>query len=451
MVSIFPRKNYLYTGIGEIMQTKLERIAEISRNNKKEVFTSLYHLLNRELLMQCNEELDGKKAVGIDGVSKAQYEENLDNNIDNLVIRLKNKAFKPMPSKRKYIPKSNGSKRPLGIAVYEDKIVQLALKKIVEAVFEPKFLDCMYGFRPKRGCHDALKVLNRNIEKGKVNYVLDADIKGFFNNVNHEWMIKFVEVHIKDPNIIRLITKYMKAGIMEDGVFEPTEAGTAQGSNFSPVLANIYMHYALTLWFNKIVKPQFKGESYITVYADDYVCCFQYKWEAERFYEMLKERLGKFNLELEPSKSRLIEFGRFAENNRKKRGEGKPETFDFLGFTHYCSKSRNGKFRMKRRTSRKKFKAKVRDFKEWIKANRTLKIKVLIDKINVKLTGHYRYYGITDNSKMIRQYQHEVKMLLYLWLNRRSQRKSYTLERFDRLIKYNPLAKPKIYVNIFDY
>ncbi len=209
------------------------------------------------------------------------------------------------------------------------------------------------------------------------------------------------------------------------------------------------MHYVLSLWFDKIVKPQFKGECYITVYADDYVCCFQYKWEAERFYEMLKERLRKFNLELEPSKSRLIEFGRFAEDNRRKRGEGKPETFDFLGFTHYCSKSRNGKFRMKRRTCSKKFRAKVKDFKEWIKANRTLTTKVLIGKINLKLRGHYRYYGITDNSKMIGQYRYLVKMQLYLWLNRRSQRKSYTLERFDKLMKYNPLAKPKIYVNIF--
>lgn len=450
MVSIFLRKHYLYTGIGEIMQTKLERIAEISRNNKREVFTSVYHLLNKELMMQCHKEMDGKKAVGIDGVSKVQYEENLDKNLENLVLRLKNKSFKPMPSKRKYIPKGDGNKRPLGIAVYEDKIVQLALKKIVEAVFEPKFLNCMYGFRPSKGCHDALKSLNRTIERGKVNYVLDADIKGFFNNVNHEWVIKFVEVHIKDPNINRLILKYLKAGIMEDGIFEPTDEGTAQGSNLSPVLSNIYMHYALTLWFYKVIIPQFKGECYITVYADDYVCCFQHKWEAEKFYEMLKERLEKFNLELEPSKSRLIGFGRFAESDRKGRGEGKPETFDFLGFTHYCSKSRNGKFRVKRRTSRKKFKAKIGDFKEWIKANRTLKLKILIDKINAKLRGHYRYYGITDNGRMIMQYHYKIKMLLYLWLNRRSQRKSYTLGRFDTLMKYVPLEKPKIYVNIFD-
>lgn len=432
------------------MQTKLERIAEISRYNTKAVFTSLYHLLNKELLMECHRLLDGKKAIGIDGVSKADYEENLEENIDSLVTRLKNKAYKPIPSLRKYIPKGNGKVRPLGIACYEDKIVQLALKKIVEAVYEPKFLDCMYGFRPQRGCHDALKSLNRNIERGKVNYVLDADILGFFNNVSHEWMMKIVEVHIKDPNINRLILKYLEAGIMEEGVYKDTKEGTAQGSNLSPVLSNMYMHYALTLWFNKVVKPQFKGECYITVYADDFVCCFQYKWEAERFLEMLKQRLKKFNLELEQTKTRLIEFGRFAKTDRMKRKEGKPETFDFLGFTHYCSESRNGKFRVKRRTSRKKFTAKVSEFKEWIKKNRTLKVKVLIDEINTKLIGHYRYYGITDNGRMIRQFKHEIKMLLYLWLNRRGQRKSYTWERFDRLMKYHLLAKPKIYVSIFD-
>ena len=211
------------------MQTKLERITEISRKQTRTVFTSLYHLLNKELLLQCHSELNGKKAVGIDGVSKSDYEENLEFNIDNLVIRLKNKNHKPMPSLRKHISKGNGKTRPLGIAIYEDKIVQLALKKIVEAVFEPKFLECMYGFRPKRGCHDALKRLNKNIEKSKANYVLDADIKGFFNNVSHEWIIKCLEVHIKDPNINRLILKYLKAGIMEDGVYEPSTSGTAQG------------------------------------------------------------------------------------------------------------------------------------------------------------------------------------------------------------------------------
>lgn len=432
------------------MQTKLEKITELSRTKRKMAFTSLYHLLNEELLLQCHKELDGKKAVGVDRVSKDIYEENLEANICNLVKRLKNKSYKPMPSLRKNIPKGNGKERSLGIATHEDKIVQLALKKIVEAIYEPKFLDCMYGFRPQRGCHDALKRVNRNIERGRVSYVVDADIKGFFDNISHEWMMKFIEVYIKDPNINRLIRKYLKAGIMQDGIYEPTEKGTAQGSNLSPVLANIYMHYTLTLWFYKVVEPEFKGECYITVYADDYVCCFQYKKEAEDFLEMVKERLNKFNLELEPTKTRLIEFGRFAKSNCEVKGLGKPETFDFLGFTHYCGESRKGKFRVKRRTSRKKFKVKIRAFKDWIKKNRTIKVKNLIDKINIKLIGHYRYYGITDNMQMIKQFRQEIKKLLYLWLNRRSQRKSYTWEKYNRLMEYHPLVKPKIYVSIFD-
>lgn len=429
------------------MQTKLSRIAEISSRNAKEVFTSLYHMLNKELLMQCHKELDKNKAVGIDGVSKSMYHENLDKNIDDLVKRLKNKAYKPTPSKRIYIPKTDGRRRPLGIAVYEDKIVQLALKKIVEAVFEPRFLECMYGFRPGRGCHDALKNLSRNIGKSKINYIIDADIKGFFNNVSHEWMMKFVEVRIKDPNINHLIYKFLKAGIMENNVYEDTNSGTPQGSNLSPVLANICMHYTLTLWFSKVIIPKMKGQCFITVYADDYVCGFQHKWEAEEFYKLLVKRLNKFNLELEPSKSRMMEFGRFAERNAK---DGKPETFDFLGFTHYCSKSKSGWFRVKRKTSSKKFKAKVNDFKEWIKQNRTMKLKELMPKVNVKLRGHYQYYGITDNTKMLKRYHYEVEKLLYKWLNRRSQRNSYNFEQFKMMLKYYPLVQPRIYVNIYE-
>lgn len=263
-------------------------------------------------------------------------------------------------------------------------------------------------------------------------------------------MIKFLQVHIKDPNIIRLILKYLKAGIIEYGVYEPSISGTAQGSNLSPVLSNIYMHYILALWFDKIIKPQARGDCSLTVYADDFVCTFQYKWEAEEFLEALKSRVKKFNLELEPTKTRLIEFGRFANLNRKKNGERKAEMFDFLGFTHYCSESKTGKFRVKRKTSKNKFRAKIRAFKEWIKKNRTLKVKILIDKINIKLLGHYRYYGITDNWRMVAQFRHEIKMLLYIWLNRRSQRKSYTWIRFDKIIEISPLLQPKIYVNIFE-
>ena len=281
------------------MGTKLERIAEISAETKKPVFTSIYHLINAELLKQCHKELDGKKAVGVDKVTKEEYGKNLDRNIEDLVQRLKNKSFKPLPSLRVYIPKGNGKMRPLGIASYEDKIVQMAVKKVLEAIYEPRFLNCMYGFRPNRGCHEAVKEVYQRISYGKISY-------------------------------------------MEDGKFESTEEGSAQGSVMSPMLANIYMHNVLTLWFKFVVKKTLKGDCFLVNFADDFVAGFQYKSEAEWYYSALKERMEQFNLELESSKSRLIEFGRFAETNRLSRGIGKPEAFDFLGFTFYCGKTRKG-------------------------------------------------------------------------------------------------------------
>lgn len=255
---------------------------------------------------------------------------------------------------------------------------------------------------------------------------------------------------MKDPNIIRLIRRMLKAGITEDGEYQDTDEGTAQGSGCSPILVNIYMHYVLVLWFYKIVKLQFKGYCEIVVYADDFVCCFQYKNEAEQFYLMLKERFGKFGLKLEETKSRLIEFGRFAESNRKRRNEGKSETFDFLGFTHYCSKSRKGQFRMKRKTSKKKFKAKLKLFIEWIKQNQTLRKKNLIEKLNVKLAGYFRYYGVTDNSRSMNRFKRKIERALFIWLNRRSQIKSYTWKRFYEMLKHYPLIRPKIYVNVYE-
>jgi len=429
--------------------TKITRIAEISKANPKEIFTSIYHLINKELLEECHKELDGKKAIGLDGVTKEEYEANLEENITKLETKLKNKAYIPTPAKRVYIPKASGKMRGLAIAIYEDKIVQLALKKVIEAIYEPKFLNCMYGFRPNKSCHDALKDLNWNIEKRKVSYIIDADIKGFFDNVDHEWLIKCLEQHIKDPNIIRLVKRFLKAGIIEEGKYHTATEGTPQGSILSPVLANIYMHYVLALWFEKVIKKDFKGECYITIYADDYICCFQHRYEAELFFnQLLPERLKKFNLELEPDKTRLIEFGRFAQENCR---NGKPNTFDFLGFTHYCSKSREGKFRVKRKTSRKKFTAKVKEMKIWIKENRHTKIEIMVKKINEKLRGHYRYFGVTDNIRMMENYLYETRRILHKWLNRRSNRTSYTFDTFAQMIETAyPLLLPKIYVNIYD-
>lgn len=432
------------------METKLERIASKSANTKRPEFTSLYHLINNELLMQCHKEVDGNKAVGIDEITKREYSENLEGNIENLVDRLKRKSYKPMPSLRVYIPKSNGKMRPLGIACYEDKIVQLALKKILEAIYEPKFLNCMHGFRANRRCHTAVKELYDRINIGKITRVVDADIKGFFDHMKHEWILKFLNYYIKDKNILRLVKKYLKAGIIDNGQLVKSDEGTAQGNIISPMLANIYMHNVLTLWFQYIIAKECKGECFLVVYADDFIAGFQYPWEAERFYEQLRSRMVKFGLELEENKSRIVESGRYLASLKAKRGEStRLGTFDFLGFTFYCGRTTKGNPWIMPKTSSKKFRQKVKEIKIWLYNNKEQKLGKLMYMLNVKLVGHYRYYGISFNSRMISNYKQQVRELLYKVLNRRSEKKSYTREGFIEMMKYYKLVNPKIYYSLF--
>jgi len=432
------------------METKLVRIAQIAKERPKEVFTSLYHHLNEEMLTQAHQELKGDRAAGVDRITKANYAENLKENIHNLVEALKRHSYKPQPVRRVYIPKEKSQRRPLGIPSYEDKIVQLGLTKILQAIYEADFLPCSYGFRPKLGAHKALRRINDILIRTKTNYIVDTDIKGFFDSVDHKLLMEFIGVRIADPNIKRLVVRFLKAGVMEQDNYEPTLKGTPQGAIISPILANIYLHYVLDLWFSRVVKKHCKGEAYLVRYADDFICCFQYKEDALRFYKALRERLAKFKLELAIDKTKIIEFGRFARDNRKGKGLGKPETFSFLGFTHYCDKSRNGKFRVKRKTEAKKFKAKVKAFKVWIRKVRSfVPISDIFRQVRLKLLGHYAYYGITDNLKMIRNYFDIVRRLLFKWLNRRSQRTSFTVDKFKQYLKHNPLPLPRIYVNIF--
>ena len=412
------------------------------------VFTSIGHLISKEMLKGCHEKMDGTKAVGIDGITKEEYSRKLEENLEGLVERLKTKAYKPRPARKVEIPKDNGKTRPLSIYCYEDKLVQEALKEILEAVFEPHFQDEMMGFRPDRSCHMAIRKLNVMLEKNWTNYVLDADIQSFFNHLDHEWIIRFVESKIKDPNIIRLVKKMLKAGIMEDFQYKPTEEGSGQGSVCSPVIANLYMHYVLVWWFNEQIKPRMKGYCGLVVYADDFVACFQYKKEAEIFYEHLKKRMGHFGLRLEEEKSRLIEFGRYAQENAKKRGE-KAATFDFLGFTHYCSKSRNGRFRVKRKTSKKKMAKKCKEMYRLIQKMRNWPLKETIGKLNQILTGYFHYYGITDNSRSIWTFRYQVIKMLYHWLNQRSQKKSYSWKGYNDMLKVYPIVSARIYVSVY--
>lgn len=432
------------------MTTKITRINQIAIERPKEVFTSIYHLINYDFLKECFLELDGNKATGLDKVTKDMYFVNLEDNLNNLVIKLKSMSYRPSPARKVNIPKSNGKLRGLAIANFEDKIVQLATKKLIEAIWEPKFLNNMFGFRPNRGCHDCLKYLNKCIECNSTNYILDADIKGYFDNINHDMLIKCLEKHIKDNRLIRLIKRFLKAGVIENKEYYIGELGTPQGSILSPVLANIYMYYVLIAWFEIKIKPKYKGYIEIINYADDMVICFQYENVAKAVYQEMRVRLKQCGLEFAEDKTRLIEFGRYAKINRQRIGLGKPETFDFLGFTHYCSNSyKTGRFRMKRKTSKKKFKQKVQDFKVWIKANRTIPLKEIMATTRRKLIGHYNYYGITDNSKSISNYLFEITKLLFKWLNRRSQKKSYDWISFNKMLEIYSLPKPTIKVNIY--
>jgi len=318
---------------------------------------------------------------------------------------------------------------------------------VLEAVFEPHFYDEMMGFRPGRGCHDALRLLDKEIGTQKTNWILDADIRGFFDHIDHEWLMKMVGSRIRDPQVLRLVRVMLKAGVVRDMAgYEPTERGSGQGSVCSPILANIYMHYVLLWWFKEKVVPRLKGYAGIVNYADDFVVTCQYEWEAEQFYDRLKHRMAHFGLNLAEEKCRLIEFGRFAEENRRGRGEGKPETFDFLGFTHICSKTKNGKFKVRRKTSRKKFVKKCREMHKKIGSMRTWKTKDTIAKINEILEGYYHYYGVNGNYYAVSAFRKQVLKELFYWLNRRSQRKSYTWKRFwDMVTHGHPVKRPKTY------
>lgn len=433
------------------METKLTRIAELAKTNHNMVFTSLAHLLNEDNLKQCHHELPRGKATGSKGITKEVYGMELDENIHQLVERLKRKAYKPVPVKRTYINKpGTKKKRPLGIPDHEDKIVQRALAKILNAIYENDFLDCSFGFRPNRSCHDALKVLNVYIEKRYTNYIVDADIKGFFDHVNHDLMMKFLKHRIQDPSLLKIIARFLKGGYMEEGKFFETDKGTPQGGVISPILANVYLHYVLDLWFEKVVRKQCKGQAYMVRYADDFVCCFQYKRDAEVFYRALIQRLQNFELEVAEDKTKIINFGRFAEEDSKRKGRGKPDTFDFLGFTHYCGKSKHGKFRVKRKSSRKKVNAKLNQHKEWLKANRTMDSRKIMDRIKRSLIGYYNYYCITDNTGQVKTFLDRVKQLLFKWMNRRSQRKSFSWDKFNLFLRKYPLPTPKVKVNIYD-
>jgi RNA-directed DNA polymerase len=422
----------------------MERIRQAASRDKRLQFTTLWHhVYNIEHLRKSYFMLKRDAAAGMDGETWRHYGEKLDENLQDLSARLKRGAYRAKPVKRAYIPKPDGRQRPLGVTVLEDKIVQRATVEVWNAIYETDFVGFSYGFRPGRSQHDALNALYAGIMTRKVGWVLDADIRGYFDAIDHDWLIKFVEHRISDKRVLRHIKKWLNAGVLEDGAVTRSEEGVPQGGSVSPLLANVYLHYVFDLWAEQWRRKQGCGDVIIVRFCDDFVVGFQYRKDAERFLVELGKRFLQFNLQLHKDKTRLIEFGRFAAQNRKRQSKGKPETFDFLGFTHVCGRSRNGKFIIDRHSIGKRIRAKLGELKVELRRRLHRPVPVVGKWLRVVLLGHYRYYGLPGNSRKLEAFRFHLSRLWYRTLLRRSQRSRLNWERMIRLID-RWLPKPRI-------
>jgi group II intron reverse transcriptase/maturase len=430
------QQNRDHTQRWDTLQHALERIRQAAKKDRKLRFTALWHHVYRvESLRKAFLSLKRESAAGVDGVTWRQYAEGLEERLTDLSARLQRGAYRARPVKRVYIPKRDGRQRPIGVTVLEDKVVQKATVEVLNAVYETDFLGFSYGSRPGRNAHNALDALSVGMRRRKVNWVLDADIRGYFDAIDHEWLVKFVEHRIADKRVARHIKKWLNAGVLEDGKRTYQETGTPQGGSISPLLANIYLHYVFDLWIQQWRKREARGEVIVVRYVDDIVVGFQYRDDAERFLEELGERFHKFNLELHPEKTRLIEFGRYAATNRRRRGEGKPETFNFLGMTHICGKTKKGRFQVIRQTMVQRMCAKLKELKIELRRRMHFPVSEVGRWLKSVLRGHYQYYGVPGNKYALNQFRHQVARLWYRVLLRRSQRKRLNWERMKRLSK----------------
>jgi len=428
------------------MTTRLEGVAAKARKERNLVFTSLAHHITKEMIWENLNHIPNDSAAGIDGVDVKTAKETFDQWIDEMLTSIHRKSYKAPPVRRVWIPKpGKPEKRPIGVPCVADRALQRSVAQVLNAIYEQDFLNCSFGGRTGRGQHNALATMDKIIRYKQVNWVLEADLKNFFGSLDHGWLLRFVEHRVGDPRIISLIKKWLKAGIMEDGEYAESDIGTPQGGSISVLLSNLYLHYVLDLWFEKAIKPRLKGECYLIRYIDDFIVCFQYKHDAERFMDVLAKRLAKFELTLEPNKTRLIEFGRHAGQNAKTDGR-KPETLYFLGFTHFCTKSRKGKFLVGRRTEKSRLKRSISKLQDKMRNIRHWKVGEQIDKINQMLRGHYNYYGMGGNYRALEKVYYLTKKFLKKMLSSRSWKGNVTWELFSRIMEKYPILRPFIKV-----
>ena len=402
---------------------------------------NLMHQVNVQTLMEEHRKQSRKKAIGIDGVTKDEYNANIDENLENLVERMKQFSYRPMAVRRTYIPKANGKLRPLGIPAYEDKLVQGVMAKLLDEVYEVRFLDCSYGFQKGKSCHDVVRYINQTVMTKRVNYVLEADIKGFFDNVNHEWLMRFLEFDIADRRFLRYVKRFLRAGVMEDGAYLESDRGTPQGGLISPVLANVYLHYVLDTWFEYEIKPRLHGDAYYVRYADDFLIMFQYENDAKAVMDVLPKRLGRFSLEVAMEKTRILPFGRY---------KGTKEDFDFLGFTLFNTTTRTGKYRVGIRTSKKKLNAKKQAAKAWMRKQLTKPIATTMETLAAVVRGHCNYYGVSGNFNQIMKFWKYLKYETYRMLNRRDQKGKLRYPKFLRIWNFY-IEVPKLKVDIWGW
>jgi RNA-directed DNA polymerase len=425
------------------MSTQIDRLTELAKEDPKRQFYSIAHMITFGALYAAFRGLRKKASAGVDGVTYQEYERDVAGNIQTLHERLRNGKYQAQPLRRVYIPKENGKQRPISIPALEDKIVQKAMVEILNAIYEQDFLDCSYGFRPGRGQHQALDEMGRVICTRPTGWILEIDVTAYFDSIVREQLMEMIEKRVRDGSVLCLIRKWIQVGVIEEGRLLLSETGTGQGQTISPLLANIYLHHVLDEWFENEVKPRLRGAAHEIRFADDAVLCFQYKEDADKVMEVLPKRFAKYGLTIHPEKTRLLEFGRYAEENAK-RQEKKAATFDFLGFTYVCARSRKGKFTVHVRTMKKRFRQGLKAIAEWCQENRHLPVEKQQKTLNAKLRGHYQYYGRSTNYRSLRQFNQEVRHIWHKWLSRRTRGNGMTWEKYAAILRKHPLLLPRI-------